>query len=217
MQASGVEFLSILGMGVVLVTALLLFVLGKPKIWFVALAIQYVGVFFIVLLAWPASMALIKIVAGWVAVAAIAIAEPRTEIKDSAQDTPQVANRPWARKITELMVDISENLFRLMVAGLVLLVVVSTTLMAIDWIPGVGLPQVFGGLILISMGLLQLAMTGQVTRVFIGLLTFLSGFEIIYAAVEQSTLVAGLMAGVTLALSLVCAYLLQTTSLEIDQ
>jgi len=217
MQSLGMEFLSILGMAVVLITALLLLVLGKPNLWFVVLAIQYIGVFFILLMAWPVSMALTKMVAGWVAVAVIAMATPRIETKLGNGDTPPEDNRARGVRITELIAGISEVLFRLMVAGLVMLVAVSTTLMAIDWIPGVGLPQVFGGLILISMGLLQLAMTGQVTRVFIGLLTFLSGFEIIYAAVEQSTLVAGLMAGVTLALALVCAYLLHAPEWETEQ
>ena len=46
----------------------------------------------------------------------------------------------------------------------------------------------------------------------IGLLTTLSGFELIYAAVENSVLVTGLLAVVTLGLALVGAYLLETLS-----
>ena len=41
----------------------------------------------------------------------------------------------------------------------------------------------------------------------IGLLTFLSGFEILYAALENSVLVAGLLAAINLGLALVGAYL----------
>jgi hypothetical protein len=48
----------------------------------------------------------------------------------------------------------------------------------------------------------------------LGLLTVLSGFEILYAAVETATLVAGLLAAINLGLALVGAYLLAAPSLE---
>jgi hypothetical protein len=58
------------------------------------------------------------------------------------------------------------------------------------------------------MGLLHLGITGRILRVTIGLMTVLSGFEIIYAAVEGSVLVAALLAVINLGLALVGAYLL---------
>jgi hypothetical protein len=51
-------------------------------------------------------------------------------------------------------------------------------------------------------------------RVTIGLLTALSGFEIIYAAIETSTLVTGLLAGVNLGLALAGAYLIIAPTME---
>jgi hypothetical protein len=51
-------------------------------------------------------------------------------------------------------------------------------------------------------------------RVIVGLLTVLSGFEIIYAAIESSVLVTGLLAGVNLGLALVGAYLLISPKME---
>jgi hypothetical protein len=48
----------------------------------------------------------------------------------------------------------------------------------------------------------------------LGLLTVLSGFEIVYSAVETSTLVAGLLAGVTLGIAVVGAYLITALSEE---
>ncbi len=50
----------------------------------------------------------------------------------------------------------------------------------------------------------------------IGLLTALSGFEILYAAVETSVMVAGLQAIVTLGLALIGAYLLAVRGMEGD-
>ena len=65
-----------------------------------------------------------------------------------------------------------------------------------------------GAMLLIGMGLLHLGVTTRPLRVLLGLLTTLSGFELLYAAVENSVLVAGLLALVTLGLALVGAYLL---------
>ena len=58
------------------------------------------------------------------------------------------------------------------------------------------------------MGLLLLGSTSNIFRVVIGLLTMLTGFETLYAAVEGSVLVAGLLAVVDLGLALVGAYLI---------
>jgi hypothetical protein len=65
-----------------------------------------------------------------------------------------------------------------------------------------------GGLLLISTGLIHLGLTADILRVTIGLLTLIAGFEIIYAAVENSILVAGLLALTNLGLGLVGSYLL---------
>jgi hypothetical protein len=65
-----------------------------------------------------------------------------------------------------------------------------------------------GGLMLIAMGLLHLGITSQVLRVTLGLMTVLTGFEILYATVEGSALVTGLLAVITLGLSLVGSYLM---------
>ena len=83
-----------------------------------------------------------------------------------------------------------------------------------DWMPGAEMEQVWGGLILIGIGLLQLGLTAQPLRVVLGILTVLSGFEILYAVAESAVLVAGLLASVNLGLALVGAYLLTSPDLE---
>jgi hypothetical protein len=77
-------------------------------------------------------------------------------------------------------------------------------------LPGIGLPEVAGTLLLVGMGLLHLGITTKTLRVIIGLLTVLAGFEILYTAMENSNLVAALLAGVNLGLALVGSYLLNT-------
>ena len=75
-------------------------------------------------------------------------------------------------------------------------------------IPGLGLQVIAGSLLLMGMGLIHLGLTSNVFHVLLGLLTMLTGFEIIYAAVESSILVAGLLALTNLGLALVGSYLL---------
>ena len=65
-----------------------------------------------------------------------------------------------------------------------------------------------GVVLLIGIGALELGTSSQVTRIVFGLLTVLAGFEVFYAAVEGSILVAGLLSVVVLGLGLAGAYLL---------
>ena len=65
-----------------------------------------------------------------------------------------------------------------------------------------------GSLLLIGMGLLHLGVTDHILRVIIGLMTVLAGFEILYATVEGSILVAALLAVINLGLALAGSYLL---------
>jgi hypothetical protein len=67
---------------------------------------------------------------------------------------------------------------------------------------------VTGSALLVTLGLLHLGLTTSILRVVLALLTVLSGFEILYAAVEGSILVAGLLSVVNLGLATVGAYLL---------
>jgi hypothetical protein len=101
-----------------------------------------------------------------------------------------------------------------MAAGLVALAVLSLAPKAASWVPGVNPSQLIGGAFLIGMGLLHLGLTSQPMRVVIGLMTVLSGFEILYAVVEASTLVAGLLAVINLGLALAGAYLLVSPTME---
>jgi hypothetical protein len=155
------------------------------------LAIQYIGVFVLILPGWPIEMAIVKMVAGWISGAVIGLMISSTRI---AYERDEV----WP----------AGRLFRLLMIVLVLFAVWSLVPSALTWIPGINSMQLTGGLILISMGLLHLSLITQPLRMILGLFTFLAGFEIIYAAVETSILVAGLLAGVTLMLALTAAYLI---------
>jgi len=179
-------------------TSLVLLIGQDWRVSISALALQYLGVFELVGLSWSLELAAVKLVAGWMAGAVLGMA--LLGIPDEA------------RKGERLV--LGSVLFRLLTAGLVWLVAFSIAPQLSARIPGIKYEQVLGGIILIGMGLLQLGLTALPLRITIGLLTVLSGFEILYAVVETSTLVSGLLAGVSLGLALVGAYLLTIPTME---
>ena len=98
--------------------------------------------------------------------------------------------------------------FRVLMAAMVFILAAVLTPTVENVIAGVGAPVIAGTIVLIGIGWLQLGSSDQVHRIIVGLLTVVSGFEVFYAAVEGSILVAGMLAVVTLGLGLVGAYLM---------
>jgi hypothetical protein len=69
-------------------------------------------------------------------------------------------------------------------------------------------------MIMMGMGILQLGLTSIPFRTILGLLTVISGFEILYATMEESLLVVGLLAMVNLGLALTGSYILEVPAME---
>jgi len=162
------------------------------------LGLQYIGVFLLVSPAWEIELVATILVSGWMAGAVLGVT-----MSSISAAQPQ-----------EIRTGISERIFRLIAAGLVALVLISAVPKSESWFVQINPASRWGGFILIGMGFLHLGLTNNPLRVTLGLLTILSGFEIIYAEIESSTLVAGLLAIINLGLALVCAYLLIAPALE---
>ena len=183
-------------------TSALLLMSNSWRLSVIVLAMQYVGVFVLVALSWPLQMAIVKLVAGWMAGAILGLAQigsseqPGSYLRDQSQSGMYSERQP-----------LSAVLFRFLAAIMVFLAAFSISPIVLDWIPSVSIEQIIGAFLLISLGLLHLGFTTGPYRVIIGLLTVLAGFEILYAAVEISALVAGLLASVNLGLALAGAYL----------
>jgi len=166
------------------------------------LSILYLGVFGLTLAHWTLSMAAVKLVTGWMAITILGIT-------GSALD-PQLATAQQ-KTLPE------GNLFRIFATAVLALVVISATPIVMQLLPGIGGAEVSGSLLLMMMGLLHLGLTTEPQRVVIGLLTILAGFEILYASVETSTLVAALLSLINLGMALVGAYLMTAGPKEEDQ
>ena len=180
------------------VTSLSLLISRDWRWSILALGAQYAGVFVLIGLSWSIEMSVTKIVAGWMSGAVLGIAM-------------QIAPESWqeAEKSSP-----SSVLFRLFTAALAGTAIFTLAPLMAKWLPGIQRPQAYGGLILICMGLLHLGLTAQPLRVMLDLLTILAGIDIFYATIESSTLVAGMLAAVDLALSLAGAYLIINPGIE---
>lgn len=185
------------GATILLLVTTLSILLIRDWRWSLALlAAQYIGVFWLTQIHWTISMAAVKLVTGWMAATILGITRSTLNPKLAA-----APDHSWPEG----------RLFRILAATLAFLVVASAAPGVIQLLPGIGLPEVAGSLILMTMGLLLLGLTIQPLRVVIGLLTVLAGFEILYAAVETSTLVAALLAVINLGLAMVGSYLLSAS------
>jgi hypothetical protein len=162
------------------------------------LAAQYLGMFWLVGLHWPFGLASVKLVTGWMASAVLGV----TCLGLPEHDEKDASARPQGQ------------LFRLFAAAMVALLVVAATPQVEAMIPGVSRPVIAGGLLLAGMGLLHLGITAEILRVILGLLTVLTGFEILYATVETSILLAGLLAVINLGLALAGSYLMTAAQPE---
>jgi hypothetical protein len=153
--------------------------------WTIAgLAIQYLVVFLLVAQIWPIGLAAIKLVAGWLAGVLLSMVNSPKQLEE-----PFLSPR-------------SARIFRLFSAGLILMIVFAVTPSVNTLLP---LPYhyLLIGLMLIGMGVLQFGISQRHLRVILGLLTLLSGFEVIYSSLEGSALLAAILAAITLALGLI--------------
>jgi hypothetical protein len=167
----------------------------------ILLAAQYFGMFILILQHWPLGMASVKVVAGWMSAAILGMT--RSGLPADEFDNEGI----WPRG----------RLFRLFMAGMVVMIVAAVTPGVDTIMADAGYPVTGGSLLLIGIGLLHLGTTSYILRVVIGLMTVLSGFEILYSAVEGSILVAGLLAVINLGLALVGAYLLTAENAEEEE
>jgi len=186
MALNGLAFPAVILLGISSVTLFL----SRSWRWRIgALAFQYVGVFVLISLSWPINMAAVKLVVGWMAGAILGV---------SRIDLVQEDVRRWP----------TERLYFIFVASVVFLTVATIAPTLTNWVPRININQAWGGLLLIGMGMVHMGFASRGLRVIISLLTFLSGFEILYAVVESSTLVTGLLALVNLGVAIAGAYLM---------
>jgi hypothetical protein len=215
MNGLSFELSGMVGVIIVLISSLILLISSNWRWSISALLLQYIGVFLLIFSLWSLPMSLTKVVTGWIS--ALVMATAITGLPQEHHKIREESRWAFLSSSSSSNNPISANLFRLIAAGVVGLAIISIVTEAVNWVPGIEVEQILGALILIGLGLLHLGLTSHPFRVVLGLLTVLSGFEILYAAVEISALVAGLQSGVNLGLALVGAYFIVAPTMEVTR
>lgn len=211
----GFDLISLLAVILLGITSITILVSTDWRLSTLALAIQYVGVTLLVTSEWPFVMAIIKLITGWIAAAVLGMA--LINLSKLKSDTPPNMSEPERNHIRSENVLIPLPMgvyFPIIAALLVLLTVFTVAPQVVQWLADIRIEVAWGALILISMGLLRLGFTNYPFPTILGLLTILAGFEILYAGVETSALLAGLLAAVNLGLALTGAYFLTSATIE---
>ena len=174
---------------VIVITSMIILVFRDWRVNTAALGLQYLAAIYLVTLSWPIGMAVVKWIVGWMATAAIALTCLR-----------QIHSTENTESSTAL-------LFR-GVAGLVVILVIFVLSPSLgeNVFPNVDFQIIQGGFMLMGMALMQLGTHAIPYLTIVSLLSFLSGFEVIHSALEQSTLLTGLLVVVNLGLALVGVY-----------
>jgi hypothetical protein len=178
----------------ILLSTLELLVGTRIRRMMIALAVLYLGQFLLLINSWSLGLSAVELVAGWMAMAILLASQP------SVEPDVQFINRQG-------------TVFRI-VAAVVIWLLVYLIAPNVSLLSSLPIEVTWSALILIGIGLLHLGMTTRPVKVIIGLLTVLAGFEVFYASVENSVLVAGLLAMVTIGLAAVGAYLISLPLLE---
>lgn len=187
--------LSTLAFLLIVITAMVILIFRDWRINTTALALQYLAVFYLVTLSWPIGLAIVKLIVGWMATAAIGL----TCLRQMEEDTPTES---------------TSSLFFRALAGLMIILVmfvISSTLQERVF-PNVDLVIIRSGLMMVGMALMQLGTNASPYLTIMSLLSFMAGFELIHAALERSTLLTGLMASVNLGLALVGVYFIMKST-----
>ena len=190
-------FLPLLAFILIVIASMTILVFRDWRFNAVALAVQYLAAFALVTRMWPVGMAVIKLIVGWMATAALALTCLRQKKFQSADEST------------------ASLIFRGLTGLLVVLVIfVIAPSLQKEIFPQLDLIILQGGLMLIGMGLMQMGTSSDPYLTIISLLSLLSGFEVIHAGLELSTLLTGLLAIVNLGLSLIGVFFITKSTDE---
>lgn len=199
----------------VLITAVLVIIIWDWRIALAALALQYffAGLLFVDLL--DPRLAIVKLLAGWFACLILYVTARQVNWGGRPQDVlpDELSNIAPEKTFQVGPLRLPASLpLRLLLVLLMLWLITS-----LFQRPNFALPAIADSLshlslailALVVLGLLGLALTSEPLKAGMGVLMFLTGFELFYSALDQSATMLIVLAAVTLALALVVAYLVQ--------
>jgi len=196
-----IDIISWVAVGLMLATSTVILINRDWRLSLGALAVQYIAAFWLVTRHLPFVMGSVKLITGWMVVAVLGMTRLGLPSAEDEKEESFLPNGQW---------------FRVVFMCIVAFVSVGAMPRIESAIPGLGWQVIAGSLLLVGAGIIHLGMTSDTLNVILGLLTMLTGFEILYAAIESSILVTGLLAVTNLGLGIVGSYLLIAGSFPIE-
>ena len=193
----------------VVITAALLVVSQDWRMNVIALAMQYFFVGLLMTQVTRVEMAAVKGLIGWVICLAFYLTEQQAQLllrSDGSREVVPLRNWFATRLEGWRQEGISARAaFSFMAA--VLVVVTAFASSSVLPLPQVSRIMTLACYVLTGLGILLMGLSQDPLRVGVGILTFLSGFDLFYVALEPSLVVAGFLGVISFVIALGMAYL----------
>lgn len=179
--------IAVIAVLILVITTTVLLLFNQWRWMSIAWAFQVFSVFWLTTLAWSIPESIVKLIGGWITIAIV------------SSTHPDIALEPDKENVS------SGFGFRFLIAGMIWLLSFSIS-PVIQSLIQARIEIIWGGMLLFASGLLQVGLAKNYIRTIIGLITFISGFEVMYASIESSVLVSGLLVFITIGLSWLTIY-----------
>lgn len=199
--------------GLVLITALIVVLVPDWRVAILALAVQYLaaGLLFVDVL--DPRLAIVKLFVGWFICLILYFTVRQVSwgrladdaIQDEAAQSQEDQTLDFGRYLLS-----GNRPFRVFLSLMMALVVLTLAQRPGYRLPAVSEPMNLAIFALGGLGLLGLSTTTEPLKAGLGLLMFMTGFELFYHSLEQSVAMLAFLAGGNLVLALTMAYLIQT-------
>ena len=199
----------------VLLTAVLVIIIWDWRFALLALAAQYffAGLLFVDLL--DPRLAIVKLLAGWFACLILYVTARQVNWGGHPQDvsTDELSDVAPERTFQIGPLKIPASLPLRLFLVLIMLGLLTSLFQRPDFaLPVIASTMTYLSLAilaLVGLGVLGLALTSEPLKAGMGVLMFMTGFELFYSALDQSATMLIILAAVTLAIALIVAYLVQ--------
>jgi hypothetical protein len=162
-----------------------------PRDWhwtLFGLAMTYLFGFILIIQIWPLPLAAVKLLTGLIGVILLSTTKMNTEVQGEPIESP------------------SSRMFILLLAILSWIIVLATINRLNAWLP-IEYTNLFIGMVFLICGIIKFSTDQRIFNVVVGLLTLLSGFDIIYSSLEGSALVTALYALIVISICILGSYL----------
>lgn len=162
------------------------------------LSMSYLIGFILIVQIWPLPLAAVKLISGLISVVLLAMLKVNREDQFDNDES------------------ISSRILIFLIAALSWIVVSATISKLNEWLP-IEYTNLFIGMVVLLAGIIKFSIGQKVFDVIVGLLVFLSGFDIIYSSLEGSALVTGIYALIVLSICILGSYLEGSFGGEVEE